>query len=203
MLVESVKPVWLQNYKPGYVGFVSRLNNVVSLGIGLLQKESDVKGIKVSHTFMVVDRDVCIEASSRGVIFTNITKYFSNPEVLVMFKKPRLYDKEQVHKVFIPYAAGIVADKVGYDYLLLFGQVLDSFVTHKGKRRVMPEHENPIRCKSRMICSQLIARILKTGHLYKVLGVLAQWAESRITPQMLFEDRALFEPWEFKDEAGL
>ena len=87
---KQLAPRFGTNYRPGYIGFTFPTRpGHISEGITWLTRWDRMSDIKVSHTFLVVGLNTCIEAElGRGVTARPLTDYFGG-SYHVYFRKPR------------------------------------------------------------------------------------------------------------------
>jgi len=178
------------NYAPAYVGFSLRDNNIFSKGVCLLTAdEADV--IKVSHTFIVVDKNRIIEASTHGVVYTDINRYFDDPHVLVFFKKPKNLNVYMVSRI-ISRAESHLGKQ--YDYsLILF------YLTYFERLGFLRKYPSIFNNPSSFLCSELVADALSQVKEFSNLFPLSDYHVSKISPMDLFKS-PIFKEWKFIDD---
>ena len=201
-MTEVKKPVWGKNIKPGYIGFTFTDDSFISDGIAWFTRQKDLD-IKVSHTFVVGYRPMgLIEAHvETGVRAWSIEDYINDPKTHLFFRKPKGLT-DTMTQLIIDTAEVRIGAK--YDKSLILGHMLSN--TFLGRLLVrmignIPEKiltaatNNP----EEWICSELVANCLDSCSALHDVGILAE-PVSTITPQELFEDQEIFEP--FKMEVG-
>jgi hypothetical protein len=197
----TVKPVFGVNYNKGYIGFTYNGNHPIGRGIAYFTKWDKISNIYATHVLIVIDEDSCIEADAG----TNCVKknplhpYFDNPNCQIFFRKPKGLTNE--------IAQGIVEvlepeEGKKYDFKLIlahaFSGTLAGYLCNRllqGKLEM--ELSKILDCPSQWICSELAAYALDEQDEYRDKGILKQ-PNATISPQELFEDSVIFEPWKYK-----
>lgn len=197
--VESVQlaPVWGENYRPGYIGFTWHRSHPMHHGIAWFTRFARLSAIRVAHVFIVSGEDECVEALSNGVSAQPLQRYFADPLCAVFFRKPRNYSPELGHAI-----AATAKTRIGcrYDWGLVAAHALANLwavqrLMSKGRHRNLEKWlaelgDSP----KRNMCSELAAFSLDEQPQLRDLGCLAE-PHRTISPQELFEDLEVFEPW--------
>lgn len=204
LCVQSLAPVFGDNYKPGYIGFTHTGSSLLSTGIAYFTRWSRLSDIHVSHILVVTGNNECVEAlGGKGVVKSPLNKYFDDPKTQIFFRRPRKCTASVGQRI-----AETALAQVGtkYDNLLVAAQMLEgSFL-----RRWMMSHfqDTPdhfvgrlLNRDSRWICSELAAYCLDCQPEYADKGVLAK-PNYAIDPQELFEDQEIFASWHSEPEEG-
>ena len=66
--IDSITPVYGDNYNKGYIGFTYQKKSIVSIGIAFITRWARLSHIKVSHAFVVTDENECVEADRKSVV---------------------------------------------------------------------------------------------------------------------------------------
>lgn len=190
-LLVSVQPKWGDNVRLGYCGFTRHAGDFVSDGIAWFERwDGKYDGVSVTHAFIVSGPDEVIEAQSRGVVRASLSRYFRDPACQVFFRKPKFYTP-LLGQGIVNSAAKYLGEKYGFT-LIVADAIARSYLGHAlglaGPLAWLMAN------KKQEICSQLAARALNAQPELRGLGVLAQ-PSTVITPQMLFNDRFIFEDW--------
>ena len=191
MLMDKVEPVWMKNYAPGYMGFTYQSTSILSKGISFFTRWERMSDIRVSHSFVVQDKDTVIQAhAGSGVAIASITLMFNDPFTQVFFRKPREWNPDIGHRI-VAVAESHIGEK--YDLDLIAVHAIAG--TALGRLLKVPEKlydffDSP----EKWICSELCAHCMDLQPEYKDKGVLSM-AECAIDPQDLFEDNVIFADW--------
>lgn len=187
-------PRWLDNYAPGYIGFSYRTDSpILSPGIAYFTRWDRLSSIRVTHSFIVSGPDHCLEALPGGVRESSLQARFEDPNLAVFFRKPVRYSLDLGCAICRSARAQI---GVAYDYRLIAGQALvNTWLFHRclsrsAEIRTLEWFDNA----TAFICSELAAFSLDAQPELHDLGCLAD-PHCAVSPQILFEDPALFQPW--------
>jgi hypothetical protein len=199
MKVQSVKPVWGDNYNFGYIGFTYATTSKVAAGIAYFTRWSR-REIPVSHALVVTGENSCIEAYYGVAIRERpLTDYFDHPKRRIFFRKPvdwtpslgmRISDCA-CSKIGHRYATGLIVAQAAANTWL--GRLINEWTGGGPDRWV----SNRLSREGSMICSQLAAWCLGQQPELHGRGILAR-PHNTIDPQELFEDDQVFEPWSTK-----
>ena len=193
----SIIPRWRDNYDAGWAGFQFTDNEFVSKGICWFEMgEEWPLPIVVSHTFLVIGPDQCIEALNPGVVYSNLLDRFNDPHTHVFFCKPVDYCPLMAEQI-IAEARTYLGEKYGFG-LVVAKMISRSFlgapvneITHGGFNRALCRL---LDFRHTSDCDGVVARSLNAAVRLHGLGVLAQPADS-LDPELLFEDQTIFVPW--------
>ena len=192
----SLIPIYGDNYRPGFVGFTFKDGSFVSEGIVFFTRWERLSDFKASHTLIVSGEDACVEAQGRGVVESDLGKYFDDLGYAIAFRKPKGWTPELGDRI-VTSAREHIGKK--YGYALIVGNAITHSVTGKLFDRLTKgwttRWVSKVFDQSKAeICSETVALALQAQPELAKLGCLKQPANV-ITPQMLFEDNELFEPW--------
>jgi len=183
------------NYKEGYVGFTFGCVSLISQGIAHFTRFNRNSNIKVSHAFIVTGEDQCIEALVKdGVVLSSLSTYFNDENCLVFFRKPIDLDEKAISEIINAAKSRL---NNNYNKKLLIDHVRESNIIWRFFKRIFGDNEKILFGKNqdqKWICSQLVSSCLNSSSKYKNKGILAK-REGLISPQDLFEDQKIFEPW--------
>lgn len=199
-LYTIVTPEYGINYSAGYTGFTARVNpGCIGKGIAWFSRWDKDSPITVTHALTVTGQNTCVEATmEEGVIESQLSKYFDDPNVLIFFRKPRDLDERK---------ASIICSAVnrhigeGYDRRLImahavtgsfFGRLASLATHHQSDAFVAWLLDNP----HLWICSEYAAWGLMQVPEYKGHGVL-RYPAATIIPQELFECNTTYQRWKF------
>lgn len=197
----NVPPVFGETYKVGYIGFTFQDHNFLASGVAWFTRwdkgeNPDIPKLNLSHVIIVTGDNECVEAYLPRVRRTPLDHYFDNPNNHIAFRKPIGLTPEIGERI-----AKAAASRIGdsYGISLIVGQLIaDSIVgrllgwiTRGWSHRLIT---GIFEKKNQFICSELGAFVLNEQPEYKGKGVLSK-PPFEIDPQMLFEDREIFEPW--------
>jgi hypothetical protein len=196
-VVSDVQPQYGINYGVGYAGFTFRKDDLISHGIAYFTRWERLSDIKVSHVFVVENAEHVIGAhAGTGVARASIGELFDDPGVQVFFRKPRYWTRDigerivskarpeigKEYDLSLILAGALQATFLGKFLNKIFGRAPDRFVS----RLLNSEDE--------WICSELVAYCMDEQPEYRDVGILLHPNET-ISPQELFEDEEIFEPW--------
>lgn len=195
--ISSIKAVYGETYKKGYIGFTYYNTSIVSIGIAYMTHWARMSDIKVSHTLIVTGENECIEAQIEdGVVRSDLDRYFNNPSCQIFFRKP-IGLTDDIATNLVKSAEAQLGTK--YDINLIvaaamqgafIGKLINTIFSGKPDRLVSKR----LNREDRWICSELVAYCLNEQSQYSNQGVLENRVET-IDPQELFEDQSIFEPW--------
>ncbi|MDB6066050.1 MAG: hypothetical protein JWR26_2258 [Pedosphaera sp.] len=192
--VQSIPPIFGTNYDVGHIGF-TYVGGVVSTGVAYFERWNRIGDIRVTHTFVVIGDNECIEAHiDEGVARVPLSKYLNDPGCRIFFRKPRGWTPALGQRI-----AATAASKLGckYDTRLIAAEAAAHTVVGHWLNRVFGSWPNHLVSRvldrpDRWICSELVAYALQQQPELQGLGVL-RFPPDTIDPQELFEDHALFE----------
>ncbi|AGZ61835.1 MAG: enoyl-CoA hydratase/carnithine racemase-like [Phormidium phage MIS-PhV1B] len=191
-------PVYGSNYKPGYIGFTNRDSSIVSIGIAYFTGWNLMNDIHVTHAFIVLDENTCIEAdtTNNSVEKSSLKKYFDDPECQIFFRKPIDFT-EKIGDAIALTALGEVGKQYDFGAILtqalsgsLAGRILDRIFRGKFEDKIAEILQE----SDKWVCSELVAYALDEQPIYRDRGILSR-PNSAISPQELFEDSQIFTPW--------
>lgn len=196
---ESQTPKYGVNYNAGYIGFLYKDEAMFSKGITYFTEAQDYWNIPVSHVLIVTGENSCVEAvSGRGVIMSDLNKYFCDEHTLTFFKKPKGMDEiiageiiqTAERQVGTNYADSLIVNDLMRETFM--GQLLDEL----GNDRIFDAISTTLNKESYFRCSELAAYCLKSADSwsYNNSGILTK-PVSTVTPENLFCDREIFEDW--------
>ena len=194
-MIQTVKPIYGKNYDEGWIGFTYTNSSFISQGIAWFERWDNRRGLPVSHVLLITGPNSLIESTTpKGVSERDLQGLFDKPDTLFIALKPKGLN-HKIAKELVEEAKKYVGYR--YDYSLIVGNFITSnfigkffnFVTrgyfNKGVLKIFD--------KSKMkICSEFVATVLKSHPAFKDKGCLKK-SLNEITPQMLFEDKELFE----------
>ena len=180
------------NYGPGYIGFLFRDNNIFSKGIAYFQR-NEIDDTKISHSFIVRDEDVIIEATIHGVRYWPISKYINDPHIAVVFKKPISLDSAKSTRI-VTRAELHIGQKYDTSLFLYFIKkyFIDLFCDNPRLDRRASIFDSP----NEWICSELVADALTID--YSSFDPLNRLHPSKIDPITLFNSE-IFKEWKFAE----
>jgi hypothetical protein len=197
----TVKPVFGVNYNKGYIGFTYNGNHPIGQGIAYFTKWAKISNIYATHALIVKDEKLCIEADALKNCVTErpLKDYFDDEKCQIFFRKPKDLTDDIANRIL-----QTVKPEVGkkYDFKLILTQALagtfaghffDQLLRGKFEDKLAKILNNP----NKWICSELAAYALDEQPEYKDQGILKR-PNATISPQELFEDSVIFEPWKEK-----
>lgn len=197
--IASIPPEFGKNYKKGYIGFTYHNNLIVCKGIARFTRWERMSNIYATHALVVTGENSCIEAdgSQNRVKYSTLQHYFDDPHCQIFFRKPKGLNDEIADRI-----VRVIEAEVGKEYNFgLIGCQLSSgtFLGHLLNHLLEGKPENQIaqllNDPEKWICSELVAYGLDEQPEYKDKGILKS-PNATISPQELFEDLCIFEPWD-------
>jgi len=196
--IQTVKPVFGQNYDVGYVGFTYHDHNFVSEGIAYFTRWEDLQSIPVSHALIVTGDNQCIEAVGTGnaVRLAPLSTYFDDPKVRISFRQPLGWNRELGQRLATTALRQLGAK---YDFGLMVADFGSNSIPGHFLNKLF--HDKPaewiaglLGSPDRFVCSELVAWAMDQQPELKDKGILARDL-NLVTPQGLFEDTVVFEAW--------
>jgi hypothetical protein len=197
--IQSISPKYGVNYKKGYIGFTYHNNLVICQGIAYFTRWARMSNIYATHALIVTGENSCIEADAcqNRVKSAPLQHYFDDPHCQIFFRKPKGLNDEIADRII-----RVIEAEVGkeYDFGLIGGQmcagtllgyVLNHLLKGTPENQIAQYLDNP----EKWICSELVAYGLDEQPEYRDRGILAS-PNATISPQELFEDKKIFEPWD-------
>lgn len=182
---KSVKPIYGQDYAPGYDIYTIKPGNAISEGIVWFQNIDErieyEKLLKVhgfSHVFHVVDEEWGIEASDQGIQRFRLSEYFDDPDYIVVCREPEnllfpsVFEKNQYLESLIGRPYDIPALGLGFAAMIL-SRVTSLFPFWR--KTPVPFHLPGAR-----VCSSLVADGWKHTRQYSDIQLLKEWNITRI-----------------------
>lgn len=197
LVFRNRRPKYGQDYNRGWIGFNHAESNMSAI-IAYLEGWEREREIVVSHVFVVSDKNECIEAAfPKGVVRTPLEEgYFDREDRYVLFRKPKGLTDEIADRI-VECANKAVGDE--FDHGVLANHAAnDNFVGWLINSACDGELQNCVdkfvSADDKWICSELAAYCLDKQTEYQGRGVLSN-SLGALTPQQLFEDEELFEPF--------
>lgn len=198
----TVAPQYGVNYSKGYIGFTYHNDNLVAKGITYFTKWECMSHIYATHALIVTGENSCIEADANqnSVRVGTLDHYFDESHCQIFFRKPKDLDRKAKAKI-ADRIVQVLEPEVGkeYDFKSILTQALSgSLPGHIFDRLIRGKFEDwlaqHLNDPNKWICSELAAYALDQQPEYHDKGVL-KFRNSAISPQELFEDNEIFEPW--------
>lgn len=200
-VIQTVTPVFGDNYAPGYIGFTYTPGNFVSCGIAYFTRWSRMDNIKASHVLVVTGPNECVEALPEGVVVSDLAKYFESNKTQIFFRKPRGWTPSMGERI-VTSAYRRVGKKYGYALIVghaaansVLGKVLSAITAGWSTKLALKLFNR----KSTQVCSETVAEVLKEQPELNALGSLRQEAVYS-TPDSLLYDDAIFEVWKDRED---
>jgi hypothetical protein len=193
-------PQYGKNYDKGWIGFTFDKTSPVSKAIALATKYKNKTGIKISHALVVVGEGQCVEASANNkkVISSDLSKYFDDPNQVIIFQKPKELTVEDAETIA---QTAISCIDMPYEFKQLGSHGVCSLPVvrriNEGTFNIIPGlFAMLLDNKNAFICSELAAYSLKSAKSWKYhnKGILRR-PTCRFNPQELFEDKTIFEDY--------
>ena len=200
-VIVGVKPELGVNYEVGDIGFTFKDGNIISYGIAWFTRWSrgenpDVPKIAVSHVFVVVGENECVEAKYPAVKRSFLFNYFCDPHTHVVFRRPTGLTPDIAARI-VKSAEARIGESYGVALIighLLANSLIGRFLcwltrgwTDRKIKQIFDSHHQ-------LICSELASTALSEQPEYSGKGILRNPPHT-IDPEALFNARDIFEPW--------
>ena len=195
--IRTEEPIYGGNYNKGYIGFTYN-GSFIAKGIVHFTHWASMSDIYASHALIVTGENSCVEAdASRNCVREGtLEHYFGENTCQIFFRKPLGLDDKIANRII-----ETVKPEVGKEYdfksiliQTLSGTVLGHFFDHLLQGKLEDELARLLNDPNKWICSELAAYALDEQPEYKNQGILKR-PNATISPQELFEDSVIFEPW--------
>lgn len=196
--IVPVQPIYGVNYNKGYIGFTYTNKNIIAKGIAYFTRWGRMSDIHVTHALIVTGEDRCIEAdaSKNCVTEGTLIHYFDNPYCEIFFRKPKDLTSKIADNI-VKLAQEKVGEKYDFESILthaISGSLAGRCLHHLLRGEFENELSEILNAPQKWICSELAAYVLDEQDKYKDQGILKD-PNATISPQELFEDPKIFEPW--------
>jgi hypothetical protein len=200
--ITTKQPVYGDNYNKGYIGFTYDKGHIIAEGIVHFTHWDSISDIYATHALIVTGENSCIEADAgkNCVKEGTLQDYFAKNTCQIFFRKP----KNLTHKIADRIVWIVEQEKnKKYDFNLILtqalsgtfgGHFLDRMLKGKLEDKLAELFDDP----HKWICSELAAYALDEQPEYKDKGILKR-PNATISPQELFEDLEIFEPWKDRE----
>jgi hypothetical protein len=183
--MKTIRPIYGQDYAPGYDIFSVKPGNVISEGIIWFQNIDEsieyeellkVKGF--SHVFGVIDEEWGIEASEQGVLYVRLSDYFDDPDYIVVCREPEclisraIVEKNNYMGELIGRPYDIPALGLGFAAMIL--SKITNLIPFWRKTPI------PFHLPGARVCSSLIADGWKHTEQYCDIALFREWNITRI-----------------------
>lgn len=204
LCVQSIAPVFGENYKPGFIGFTYSGSPMQTRGIAYFTHWSRMSDIHVSGAVVVTGEKECVElVAGREVVKSSLEKYFNDPKKQIFFRKPRKCSPAVGARI-----AGTAIAQLGtkFDQLLLAARMVEGSFLRRWMLSHFRESPESFAAKlalqeERWLGAEFVAYCLDCQPEYADRGLLAVPNHS-ISPQELFEDGEIFSAWSHEAEEG-
>lgn len=196
--IKPVKPVYGVNYYKGYIGFTYNSKSPIGQGIAYFTKWAKMSNIYATHALIVKDETLCIEADAFKNCVTErpLKDYFNDEKCQIFFRKPKDLTDEIADRI-VKFAQQKVGEQYNFELILtqalsgtFAGHFFDNLLQGKLEKDLTELLDDP----NKWICSELAAYTLDEQPQYRDQGILKH-PNATISPQELFEDLVIFEPW--------
>lgn len=196
IIKEVKKPLYGIDYQKGDILFTQD-NCLKAKAIYHGTRWDRKSGIKVAHVAMIVDAAHCIEAKAKGVVITELEKYFNNEDYKFFIRRPKKITDEMADKL-----VKIAESDLGKNYsnsLLFIAALRSTIIGHcidkATNNKLFDNLSSFVSKKGELLCSGYGASWLKRldDWISCNKGVLKR-PSAGINPQHIFESDELFEP---------
>ncbi|MDX2079853.1 MAG: hypothetical protein SFU53_03645 [Terrimicrobiaceae bacterium] len=197
IVVQAMEPVFGENYRPGFLGFLCQNAVHPSRGIAYFTGWSRMSDVAVTGVLIVTGDNEGVEvAGGREVVVTPLSKYFEDPKTQIFFRKPKK-------------CAGGVGERIAEAAKAQVGLRVDQIVRAArvlegtfARRWVLSHFRSSGEQFSAKFAgrdpgwlgAELAAYCLDAQPEYADRGILGHPPHA-IDPQRLFEDDELFAAW--------
>ncbi len=202
--LQSVAPVFGENYKPGFVGFTYFGSGLLSRGIAHFTRWSRMSDIHVTGVLVVTGENAGVEVTEAGdVVKVDFGKYFDDVKTQIFFRKPRKCSAAVGLRIS---QTAVAQMGTKFDQLLLAARILEGSFLRRWALSHFRDEPGHFAAglgsrERRWLGAELAAYCLDCQPEYADRGLLAS-ASHGITPQELFEDEELFSAWNQEPEEG-
>jgi len=176
------------NYDIGWDMFERSPNNVVSDVIVDIEKGdgklADWTGFSPSHTWKVISEDTGIEASTEGVSYFPLSKYFNDPSCEILSCHPAGIVTVTIQQM-LAVSAKLTSEHMGYDYSGLIGDAIEGVLDLDSLIPVLKKIADPLNDSHDLFCSALVATINKATPQYANVKLFQDYIISKISPLRL------------------
>lgn len=193
--IRHIKPVWMQDYAPGFSMFTFQTEGFLSPGIAWFMNQdapllfSDMlkKGFKkgLSHVVSIETETHGMEASIGGIQRFPLAKYFDDPSYIVICREPDNLQEEDINQK-LNYQRTLIGNDYDYGVFPWFAFMsltgIQSFIKSL-KRQVPIGHKNGAR-----VCSTFEADGFFHTVKYNSIELFKEWNVLGIHVNRLFLD---------------
>ena len=200
--MKQVRPIYGQDYAPGYSLFTYKNNSSLSKDIGWFQNKDEalefgeklkIKGL--SHVISVKDEHTGYEAAEHGIRECELSKYFDDPEMLVICREPDgLWPVAAAEK--LEYQKSLLGSP--YDYAALGGFALSII---SGFSKIIPYLKKlpiPFHLPGARVCSSYEADGFLHTERYRHIPLFQDYHVTRIHVNLLW-NRFPYKPFRFEE----
>lgn len=204
LCVQSVEPVFGENYRPGFLGFTHVGSSSASHGIAHITGWSRLSDVHVDRVLVVTGEKEGVElVGGRQVDTVPLTKYFDDPKTQIFFRKPRKCSGGLATRIATTALAQI---GTRFDQLLMAARLVEGSFLRRWLLSHFPEKSRHFTAKldpvdARWLSAEFAAYCLDCQPEFAGRGVLGRAARG-VSPQELFEDAELFAAWRQEPEEG-
>lgn len=197
--IEAKLPIYGVNYDKGYIGFTFNNSSFISEGIAYFTRWDRLSEIPISHVLIVADENTCIEAiMGQGVRKNSLQRYFWENHTHIFFRKPTCLNEATADEI-----VQTAKNEVGATYfnnLIVNDMLRTTFLGHLldglSHDSIFDGLSMLLDKEGSFICSELAAYCLKSAKSWSYNNAsILQRPVAAITPQSLFSDDIIFEPW--------
>ncbi len=161
--------------------------SLVSEGIELIEEvgalDFSAKFVP-SHTWIALDGNTGIEASTEGIAKFPLSKYIEQPGYIVQAcGLPELIPKTETQ--ILAMADKLASEGLSYDYAGLAGDALEAFLMLDQLLPELRKVADPLHEGHALFCSALVSTILKATAQYKDIEIFREYTVSKISPLIL------------------
>jgi len=202
--MQSIAPVFGENYKVGFVGFTYSGSPLLTRGMAHFTRWSRMSDIHVTGALIVTGENECVElAAGREVVKSPLEKYFNDPKRQIFFRKPKKCSPGVGARIA---ETAIAQLGTKFDQLLVAAKMLEGSFLRRWLLSHFRESPEPFTAKltlqeERWLGAEFVAYCLDCQPEYADRGVLAL-PKHAISPQELFEDGEIFSAWSHDAEEG-
>jgi hypothetical protein len=199
---DIVKPIYGVNYGPGWDMFSKEPGDLVSGLISDIEKIGDLNlhpGWCPSHVWKIINETQGIEASTEGIAYFPLDKYFNDPGYQIVSCHPAGMTDRTLQQM-LAIADKLVEKGLGYDYSGLIGDALEAFTFIDDLIPELRKVADPLHDSHDLFCSALVSTIDNGTKQYHNVPPFNQYTISKISPLILLKEFNYDKVFKVKDE---
>lgn len=189
-MTDIVKPIYGVNYGPGWNMFSKKPGDLISGIIADIEKIGALNlhpGWCPSHVWKVINETQGIEASTEGIAYFPLQKYFNDPGYQIISCRPNVMTDITVQQM-LAIADKLAKEGLGYDYSGLIGDAMEAFTFIDALIPELREVADPLHDSHDLFCSALVSTLDNGTKQYHNVPPFNNYTISKISPLILLRD---------------